>query len=50
VTEFQTGLMWMRCAIGQTWDGATRKGHTNALNWQQAIDYVADLNKNGGYA
>jgi hypothetical protein len=50
VTEFQTGLTWMRCAVGQTWDGTTCKGGPKALSWQQANDYIADLNKNGGYA
>jgi hypothetical protein len=50
VTEIQTGLTWMRCSIGQTWDGKTCKGKPKALNWEEAINYVADLNKNGGYA
>jgi hypothetical protein len=50
VTEIQTGLTWMRCAVGQQWDGKTCVGAANALGWQEANDYVADLNQKGGFA
>jgi hypothetical protein len=26
VTDVETGLMWMRCSLGQTWDGTTCRG------------------------
>lgn len=50
VTEIQSGLTWMRCSIGQSWDGTTCNGKAKVLNWEEATNYVADLNKNGGYA
>lgn len=33
----RTGLVWMRCAIGQTWDGANCIGDAQQLTWQQAL-------------
>lgn len=50
VTEMLTGLTWMRCALGQQWDGTTCKGAAIILSWPQAEDYIEQLNNNGGYA
>lgn len=50
VTEIQTGLTWMRCAVGQQWDGVTCKGQAKSLSWFEANKYVDEHNKQGGFA
>jgi|GEM_PF-602409 len=35
-----TGLMWMRCAIGQMWQGRGCGGEPRQLSWGQANDLV----------
>lgn len=37
VTQNTTGLMWMRCSKGQSWDGDSCTGSANAYNWQNAL-------------
>lgn len=37
-TDKQTGLTWMRCSIGQTWQAGGCKGSPSAHNWQQALN------------
>jgi Protein of unknown function (DUF1566)/Ankyrin repeats (many copies)/TerB-C domain len=37
VTDRRTGLTWMRCASGQTWDGTTCTGEINAYTWNEAM-------------
>lgn len=37
VTDTATRLVWMRCSLGQTWDGTTCQGDAQFLNWQQAL-------------
>lgn len=41
VTHRKTGLMWMRCALGQSWNGAGCTGDTQSYTWQDALQ-VAD--------
>ena len=36
VTDPTTGLVWMLCAMGQTWDGITCTGTADAYPWGQA--------------
>lgn len=37
VTDNQTGLMWMRCSLGQTWGGEKCEGSATNYTWRQAL-------------
>jgi len=37
VTDNTTGLMWMRCSLGQGWDGSACTGTANTYDWQNAL-------------
>lgn len=37
VLDKQTGLIWMRCALGQTFDGTGCTGTPTSMNWQAAL-------------
>lgn len=37
VTHNSTGLMWMRCSLGQTWDGSTCTDVASTFTWQNAL-------------
>lgn len=50
VTHKPTGLMWMRCSLGQTWDGNTCTGNASMHTWQGALQAVQDFNNQGGGA
>lgn len=45
-----TGLTWMRCALGQKWDGKTCTGTASSYDWQAALKAAVDFNAAGGYA
>lgn len=44
VTDTETKIIWMRCAMGQKWDGKTCTGKAHEYSWQEARDAVAELN------
>jgi hypothetical protein len=37
VTDITTGLMWMRCSIGQKWDGKTCSGTAAKFSWAEGL-------------
>lgn len=43
VTHMRTGLMWMRCSLGQQWDGASCQGEATELTWDEAMRAGNDL-------
>ena len=45
----KTNLVWMRCSLGQVWDGKTCTGEAKAYTWQEAQDALAEMNRNGGF-
>lgn len=44
VTDNQTGITWMRCAIGQSWNGSTCVGKATTYDWQSAMSRVKKIN------
>lgn len=45
VTDTETKITWMRCALGQKWDGKNCTGTAQNYSWQDAVDIVAEVNK-----
>jgi hypothetical protein len=52
VTHTATGLTWMRCSLGQDWDGDTGTcfGVADTYSWEEALNAVAALNEGEGFA
>jgi hypothetical protein len=50
VTDNSTHMMWMRCSMGQDWNGSACTKTPEAMAWQAAQDATLALNKQGGYA
>lgn len=48
VTHTKTGLTWMRCSVGQTWNGSTCQGTATALNWANALSNATNETNFGG--
>jgi hypothetical protein len=44
VTHRATGLIWMRCSLGQVWDGASCVGNTAQFNWRSALQIARRIN------
>ena len=49
VFDKQTGLIWMRCALGQTWDASACAGTATVYAWQDT-DWAKDIVNLDGYA
>ncbi|SEH04843.1 Uncharacterised protein [Candidatus Venteria ishoeyi] len=41
--DTKTGLMWMRCVVGQRWDGATCQGEAKSMKWDEAKQQTASF-------
>jgi hypothetical protein len=49
VTDSASGLMWMRCSIGQSWQNGDCVGDLTAYDWPGAQQIAADVNTDGSY-
>lgn len=49
ITDTVSGLMWMRCSVGQNWDGNNCNGNHVPYQWQDALN-VADKYQYAGYS
>jgi hypothetical protein len=47
VKDPTTGLMWMRCSFGQTWDGSSCQGEVAPVLWKQAMTIPKNLDYAG---
>lgn len=45
--HIQSNLIFMRCSLGQQWDGTTCLGEPTAYNWQQALATSVNVEFNG---
>jgi len=48
-TDNTTGLMWMRCSLGQEWNGNTCIGTATTFSWAEALNAAA-AQEFAGYA
>ena len=44
VTHHKTGLMWMRCTLGQNWDGTTCTNTAQSYTWAGALQAAEGFN------
>lgn len=49
VTHNSTSLMWMRCSLGQIWDGSTCTGTASTFTWTNALG-SAQIHSFAGYS
>ncbi len=49
VLDKTTGLVWLRCPLGMSWDGITCTGTVAKYGWQQALQQ-ADTSTAAGYS
>lgn len=43
ISDPSTGLMWMQCSVGQTWNSGVCEGDASELTWQQALQAAHGL-------
>ncbi len=41
ITGNSTGLLWMRCSLGQNWDGKSCQGEAGLYLWAEALDVAS---------
>jgi hypothetical protein len=49
VTDKQSKLMWMRCAVGQSWSHGACSGQSAGLTWADAQRAATSVNKSGKF-
>lgn len=49
VVDTLTGLQWMRCSLGQQWNGRTCRGDAVSCIWSELSARLSAFNQNGGY-
>jgi hypothetical protein len=49
LTDRRSRLMWMRCSLGQRWDGTRCGGEPARLDWPAALDAARAVNAGGSY-
>ncbi len=49
VKDTKTGLMWMRCSMGQKWNGLTCQGKATEFKWKELLKASTDF-KYAGYS
>ncbi len=47
LTDIDSGLTWMRCALGQHWDGHSCLGQPHRYTWQSAQQAARQYNQMG---
>jgi hypothetical protein len=50
VTHTRTGLMWMRCSLGQELTSSGCSGSASRYTWRNALNAAQDVNHTGGFA
>lgn len=50
VKDTQTGLTWMRCAIGMTWAKDKCQNVADRVTWDSANAAIVELNQGAGFA
>jgi hypothetical protein len=48
VTHLRSGLMWMRCSLGQRWSKGQCVGEAASYDWKGAHEAVAAINRREG--
>ena len=43
VKDTQTGLIWQRCSLGQTWSGTSCTGWAASYNWTNALQTAKNM-------
>ncbi|SJM94719.1 DUF1566 domain-containing protein [Crenothrix polyspora] len=47
VKDTKTGLMWMRCSLGQNWQGKSCTGAATSYSWEQAMNSFKNVDYAG---